>query len=687
MIHCVKRMVQRPLIKKRHRLYEERIAAQAVPYEVWLKSILGEERAEISDWKKKAEENGEELPVVKIMAYDELADGLAGLEGDEETEFFLFACRPEHLVKEAGWQVGRYFLEHPDCSIAYGDEDGWFKPDWSPELLQSFFYFGNVFAVRRECLRSILGEKNRNFGTEQKRKLYELVLNCIDEVKEAGHIEKILYMTEKEDDAEKDWGMEQTYAAVKKGHIYSDAEIPAEKEEQELISVIIPSKDNPAMLSKCIHSLRERTEYKNIEIIVIDNGSSEKNKNYILQMQHQLKEEFSFQYLYVSMEFNFSVMCNMGAERAKGKYLLFLNDDMEIVREDWLSVMMKRAAKDYAGAVGIKLLYPGADKIQHVGVTSIHLGPAHKLQFSSDEKTYYHGYNRCAINVSAVTGACLLVRKKVFEEAGGFSEKLKVSFNDVEFCFHLQKLGYRNICCNDSFLYHHESVSRGADFGLEKVKRLHQERDLLYSMYPEMWNHDRYYSRRLVTDILDKGYEAAYRFEEKRVSQKAQVQQFTGELPVEWHNECLYTEFEFTGDAQMWKTGCAGSGDYYIQGYSYAVDIDNSRYERSLLLKPASGESSVSGDNLILERSLESGGKREQEEIWKIPYTACYRPDMEENLSYLDHAALSGISIWIERNALPEGEYFIGSLWEDTCSRQKLYRFTEEILTIEKARK
>lgn len=698
MKNCLKRSVQKLLVKRRHRIYEERIARQAVPYGVWLEGILEQEKAEILQWKEKATKDREEGLSVSVLSMREFCacvwdKTLQKKQGD----IWLVTSEASYLVKEAAAEVERYFLEHPACGIAYGDEDGYFKPDWSPDLLQSFFYFGNVFAVRKTLMEKAIGRieersicKVRELpkGEEElflKKQLYEMVLCCIDEAKEAGHVEKILFLSEKMGEEQKkgvisegvfreDWGMQPEFDEIKKGHLYSDAEIPKEKERQELVSVIIPSKDNPAVLSKCIHSLREQTNYQNIEIIVIDNGSNDKNKNRILQIREQLKEEYSFRYLYQPMAFNFSAMCNIGARQAQGKYLLFLNDDMEIVRGDWLCLMLAKAAKSYVGAVGAKLLYPDSDKIQHVGITNIHLGPAHKLQFSSDKEEYYHGFNRHAVNVSGVTGACLLVRKEVFEEAGGFEEKLQVAFNDVEFCFHLLKKGYQNVCCNQTFLYHHESLSRGFDAGMEKVARMHKERDFLYAAYPEMWNRDAYYSKKLVSDILDRGFIAAHRFEEKRISRKADVIRMDRGLSPEWHNECLYMGFEFVGDESAWKTGRSGGGDYYIQGWSYAVNVDNSRYEKSLLLKPLDGDK--------VWESKQEKENEQKDELWKIPYEESYRPDFEENLPYIDHPALCGMSVWIARDALLPGKYVIGYLWEDACSRQKLCGFSAETLTV-----
>lgn len=697
MSNALKRAVQGILVKRRHMLYKERIARQAVPYGVWIKKMLAEEKAEITAWK---EEQAKAALSVEVLSEEAFCESvLSGNFSAGQGDLWIVTSDPAALTETASLEAERYFEEHPLCGIAYGDEDTYFKPGWSPDLLQSFFYFGNVFAVRRtlveeaaERIKSRAGLYDRELPDNPrdddkaqndvrrpeysafKRKLYDIVLCCVDEAKEAGHIEKLLFVTgtitektsaapENEDlpARYRDWGREPAFDAIKKGHLYSDIEIPAEKKDQKLVSVIIPSKDNPAVLSKCIHSLMGQTDYQNIEIIVIDNGSNDKNKNKILQMNNRMVEEYRFRYIYQPMPFNFSIMCNMGAKEAKGEFLLFLNDDMEIVEENWLSLMLSRAEKSYVGAVGAKLLYPNSKKIQHLGITSIHLGPAHELQYSWDNEEHYHSYNRCAVNVCAVTGACMLMRREVFEKTTGFSEKLQVAFNDVELCFQLLRLGYRNVCCNDTFLYHHESLSRGLDADFEKLERLHGERDFLYAAYPEMWNSDPYYSKKLVTDILDKGFRPACRFEEKRLSKKVNVIRIETEMKEEWHNDSLYMGIEFAGDRCAWETGKSGGGDYYIQGCSYAVNVDNSRYEKSLLLKSLDGE---------------NGG------LWKVPFEECCRPDLEENLPFINHPELCGVSVWIAEDALPAGRYMIGHFWEDTCSRQKLYKFVPEVLTV-----
>ena len=288
----LKRILQTALVQRRHRLYEERIAEQAVPYDVWLKRVLEQEKAEILTWKEKAGENGQEPVSVSVLSREAFSEHISdGKSWEGLGALWIITSDPDALAEEAVWEVRRYFGEHPGCAVAYGDEDRYLKPGWSPELLQSFFYFGNIVAVRRSLLEKAVPKskkRQRAFSRvyTEAEEFYDIMLCCVDEAKEAGHIEKILFLSGEGSGARKsfpkdgdlpgsyrDWGREPVFDAVKKGHIYSDSGISGRREEQELVSVIIPSKDNPAMLSKCIHSLWERTDYGQLEIIVIDNGN------------------------------------------------------------------------------------------------------------------------------------------------------------------------------------------------------------------------------------------------------------------------------------------------------------------------------------------------------------------------------------------------------------------------------
>lgn len=165
--------------------------------------------------------------------------------------------------------------------------------------------------------------------------------------------------------------------------------------EDAKVSIIIPSKDNYKMLKRCIESLA-------------DNGSNETNH----QEYEKLSEQFGMKYLYRPMQFNFSKMCNMGAREASGKFLLFLNDDIEIIDGKWLTRMTGHAQLDHVGAVGVKLLYPNSDRIQHAGVINITSGPVHCFGNYSDKDSYYYGRNKLDYNFLAVTAACLMVEAK-----------------------------------------------------------------------------------------------------------------------------------------------------------------------------------------------------------------------------------------------------------------------------------
>ena len=437
-----------------------------------------------------------------------------------------------------------------------------------------------------------------------------------------------------------------------------------------MVSIVIPSKDNPGVLSTCIHSAMEASSYRNFEIIVVDNGSSEKNRARIERMLSQMTPECRFQYVYEPMEFNFSRMCNRGAALAKGDYILFLNDDIEIIQEDWLEKIVEKARLPHVGAVGVKLLYPSSRAIQHAGITNIRLGPAHKLQYRDDRTDYYFLRNRLAFDVLGVTGACLMVKRSLFEESGGWNEDLRVAFNDVDFCYRLHDMGYVNVVRNDVALYHHESLSRGLDDSVEKLKRLHGELDLLYELHPSIYGRDPYYHRYLVKDVLDQEFYAGNRYEYEDRCDRVAPEIMKDGLQPEWSNEVLRMGIEFAGDMDKWETGKSGGGDYFIQGWCYALQVDNSQYRFNLILKPAGRGDGPAGE--------EAGA------VWKLSVNRQYRPDIQENLGHLEknQVALTGVCVSFPRKALPEGEYQIGFLWEDCCSRQKLYQWTAETMEV-----
>ena len=654
----LKKTLQEPMRRRQTRKYEERISSQTVAYHDW---ILKKEKAE----REGSALLGQELSI-EYIAYSGCGEAFSLKDADADlTVFYGDGGKPE---KEEMGLLADYFARHPQVLIAYGDEDEvdassgeprrknpWLKPDWSPDTLISYFYFGNIFAVRTETCREIPWLGSRDF----RKNLYDFCLKAVEIKGEAGHIDSVLFHNTCPICP---FGMEEKYEDIKK-EAYIRRGWPLKPEG--MVSIVIPSKDNPGVLSTCVHSILEASTYRNFEIIVIDNGSSEKNKERIHLMLSQMQEECRFRYIYEPMEFNFSAMCNKGAELAKGDYILLLNDDIEIIQEDWLDKMLEKAMLPHVGAVGVKLLYPGSNTIQHAGITNIRLGPAHKLQFRDDRNDYYFLRNRLCFDVLGVTGACLMVKKSTYEAAGGLSETLRVAFNDVELCYHLYDMGYVNVVRNDVALYHHESLSRGMDDSVEKLKRLHQELNMLYELHPSIYGQDPFYHRYLVRDVLDQEFYAGNRCD------RAEPEALRDGLRPEWSNEVLRMGIEFAGDLCKWETGKNGGGNYFIQGWCYALQVDNSQYRFNLLLKPVDR-----GDGPAEESGGEAGA------VWKVPVNRQYRPDIQENLGHMQMVALTGVCLQFDREALPEGEYLIGFLWEDCCSRQKLYQWTAETMEI-----
>lgn len=620
---------------------------------------------------------------------------------EEEPDIVLITMDEGRLSGIALPLICREFFRNPNSRLIYGDEDTlwdggtagaegvrenpWFKPDWSPDRFLSCFYFGSLVAVRTEILRKAFAKKRGNRKENPTRQVYELLFELL---KEEGafktghdaarlpvsHIRQVLYH-KKEKGYE--WMENLRLPEEEAGKRRKEGSFP-------LVSVIIPSKDNPEALFHCLDSLFQRTVTRYpFEIILVDNGSNEENHKKISQKIHKLNGADTYpigkenaasfkgiRYFYESMPFNFSRMCNLGAERAGGELYLFLNDDMEILLPDWMEKMAEKACFPYAGAVGAKLLYPDSDTIQHAGITNLRVGPAHKLQFLSDKQEHYFGMNRGVHNMLAVTGACLMVRKDVFERAGGFREELAVAFNDVDLCYTIFEMGYYNIERNDVTLYHHESLSRGNDGDApEKQLRLLKEKDMLYERHQELYGNDPFYHPYLTTDMLEREYSPAYRYQVTLEMPWAEAVPGEGKLKKAREDRCLVVGMECAMDIYKWQHGVSPEKGkvkpkpedmgYYFQGYSFVIGADNACYKKKLLLKN------------------EKNGK-----VWMIPVDDRYRQDIKKNLKDQKNVDLTGFAAKLRKTAVPAGTYRFGMLAEDECSRQRLVNWSNWVLEI-----
>lgn len=591
----------------------------------------------------------------------------------------IFAAEDGLTETEAALAFHDFMEQNPSCRAAYAQEDyvaadgrrhhPWFKPVFSPDTLADSFYIGNIFAIREEFCPPDTGTRiERGMAAELFLKtVRDSLSQGVGLPQAAGLVDAILFHrfgenTDNCDGAPErlpehnilaDWleraGPAQESFAMEVYHMG----IGTALNNRKLVSVIIPSKDNPDVLYTCLRSVRERTEGIGYEIIVVDNGSTAANRERIEQMAGE--EDFS--YLYQEMDFNFSAMCNLGAEQARCDCLLFLNDDMEIIQQDWMLKLYEKAVLAHAGAVGAKLLYPDSDLIQHAGVTNLQAGPAHKLLKEHDDIPYYHGKNRGVHDMLAVTAACLMVSRDKFYEAGGFYEGIAVSYNDVDFCFTLYEKGYYNIQRNDVTLYHHESLSRGDDnLSEEKWKRLLQEKDILYRRHPRLKGFDPFYSIHLAGYFSD--YLCGFAYPYERRDCYTGLSAYSGREPLKWCNNCLTLTVEHAGRERRLDLAEENEA-LWIEGWSYVLGMDNCRYRREILLF---------GDN----------GRN-----YRAKVLTRYRKDVEEILPEQTHVALSGFTCRIPGEKLDAGNYRIAMLAKDCCSGQRLYRTSDTVLVVE----
>ena len=647
MISMVKTAVKSALIERKIEEYYAGLDEQFVSYDTWITDREAKTPVTLALLRPDA---------VKVVEFAEcnsvFCETICSFSGDKDS-FVIFVNDRSRMAFNALTVIGDFMLRNPECLLAYGDEDEWnhdctvrmnpwFKPDFAPDTLLQYLYYGNVIIVRANALCNV-----KWAGTDDCiYNLYDMCLQLSLPAKRGtvGHIQYVLYHAANL----KQLCVEESYNELKK--TYSDKEKYVGKENK--ISVVIPSKDHSGILQNCLESLKNKD---NIEIIVVDNGSSDTKK----QNYEQLKNKFGFNYIYNPMEFNFSKMCNLGAKAATGEYILFLNDDIEAMDDKWLTNMLSHAQKKHVGAVGAKLYYPESNTIQHAGITNLRLGPVHKMQFLQDVRPYYDGRNIFDANVIAVTGACLMVRKEVFEECGGFCEDLAVAFNDVELCFRLYKMGYYNVQCNSAVLYHHESLSRGNDVSEEKQLRLQNERSKMYALHPDLYGTDPFYHPYLNTDILDTNYSFAYEYPACDEVDVCSPKLLKGGLKPEWYNDCLLISLEYADDLTAWMEHPSKTGKkLFFQGYQFVIGSDNATFARFLLLQ-----------------------NETTQDVYEIPCGEVFRPDLDVNVEG-GHVSLCGFSLVIGKDSLPKGRYRVGCMAVSKVGRQRLCRFVNKFIEV-----
>ena len=443
-------------------------------------------------------------------------------------DYIVFADHDDELAPHALFECVKVISQNPDAEVIYSDEDKMsmngkrffepqMKPDFNLDLLCTVNYICHLFVVKDTVIQKV-GVLRPEFDGAQD---YDFVLRCVESVSSIYHIPKILYHwrchenSTAENPESKRYAFEAGLKAVQEH--YSRIGVQAEvshgeylglyrtrfiREYDPLISIIIPNKDHIDDLKRTLDSINQKSTYRNYEVIIVENNS-EKKETFLYYQQLEATNP-SVKVVYWKGEFNYSEINNYGASFADGEYLLLLNNDTEIINEDCLEELLGYCMRKDVGAVGARLYYED-NTIQHAGVVVGFGGIAgHCFVQQPRGATGYCHRIISAQDYSAVTAACMMVKRKAFDEVNGLSPELAVAFNDIDFCLKLGKAGYLVVYNPYAELYHYESKSRGLDDTPEKIARFNKEIQTFENKWPEILkNGDPYYNPNLTLDSQD----------------------------------------------------------------------------------------------------------------------------------------------------------------------------------------
>lgn len=416
---------------------------------------------------------------------------------------------------------------NPDVQLIYSDEDKvdeslrrfghYFKSDWNEDLFYSHNMFCHLGVYRRSLVAEVGGFRIGLEGAQD----YDLVLRCIERItpKELHHIPRVLYHWRVHSDSTADSTNAKPYAMLAgeralnehfdRLHTKATAKLIghgyrvryAIPDPSPKVTLIIPTRNAVHLLRVCVESILEKTTYPAYDILIIDNASDDPA---VLRYFESIRSDPRVRISRDERSFNYSALNNAAVKRAQGDIIGLLNNDVEVISPDWLTEMVSHALRPEVGAVGARLWYPN-DTLQHGGVV-LGLGgcAGHAHKGFPRGSTGYAGRMDLVSNFSAVTGACLVVRRQVYEEVSGLNETdLKIAFNDVDFCLRLREAGYRNIWTPYAELYHHESATRGYEDTPEKRARFEREVAYMKQRWGDLLLNDPAYSPNLTLACED----------------------------------------------------------------------------------------------------------------------------------------------------------------------------------------
>lgn len=462
-------------------------------------------------------------------------------------DFVILADHDDTLTPDAFYEIVKTINENQDCDVLYSDEDKLdmdggalfdphFKPDFNIDLLCSVNYICHLFVVSHDLLVRLGGLRHEFDGAQD----YDFIFRCAEAATKICHIPKVLYHWRCHQDSTASNPQSKLYAfeagaraimshygrvgikaeKVEKGVDYGIYHSTYRIEGQPLVSIIIPNKDHHMDLDLCIRSITERATYKNVEFVIIENNST---KQETFDYYDKIQKEFSnVRIVKWEREFNYAAINNFGVTFAAGEYLLFLNNDTELIAENFIEELLGLCQREDVGIVGARLLYQD-DTIQHAGVVVGFGGIAGHtfIGLHKAENSYFHRAMSTQ-DYSAVTAACMMSKKNVFEQVGGFSEELAIAFNDIDYCMKVRTAGKLVVYNPYALLYHYESKSRGLEDTPEKVERFNREIKIFSEKWPDILKDgDPYYNPNLtlrksnfaLRDLKKEGIGEPYRLE------------------------------------------------------------------------------------------------------------------------------------------------------------------------------
>ncbi len=456
-------------------------------------------------------------------------------------EFVALFDHDDVLARTALYEVAAELDAHPEAQFLYTDEDKidgedrrfdpYFKPDWNPDLLHGQNYTSHLSVFRTELIRAVGGFRPGFEGSQD----WDLTLRIIERIPETAirHIPKVLYHWRAVPGstalqlAEKSYPLEAARRALtehfeRRGLGVELLTVPGDHwrikyplpDPAPLVSLLIPTRNAVALVRQAISSIVAKTTYPHLEVLVVDNGSDDPEAlAYFAEVQRTIQRPnglpVTIRVVPYPHAFNYSAINNFAVQHARGTVVGLINNDIEVINPDWLEEMVSHALRPGIGAVGAMLYYP-LNTVQHAGVV-LGLGGVAGHPFKEFPRGDQGQKNRLRLvqNYSAVTAACLVIRKDIFLEVGGLNEKnLAVAFNDVDFCCKLLKAGHRNVWTPYAELYHHESATRGIEDTPEKKARFQSEVDYMMATWPELLANDPAYNPNLT--LVGEDFAPAY---------------------------------------------------------------------------------------------------------------------------------------------------------------------------------